>query len=196
MNNYIMLKGHKIDLTEEQINTLESVFSQTKPAVTVQDDIVKIGDIEFIMFPEVNGAVPIVAKDVAFTTSFGANNNLKESTELLAKLDEFLQKVISVVGEDNVLEFETDLTALDGTDDYRNISSKVSLYTLDFYRHNRKIFDKYKVDSYCWIATPDSTQNNLVLCVSPGGRIVHNCCSRNGGVRPFLYLKSNIFVSE
>ena len=198
MENYLMLHGQKIELTEEQIEKirLSHGFCQT-PFKVNEGETFKIGDVELIRFPEINGGVPVVAKDSIARMKFGESNNLKESTELQKKLDGFLKKITNIIGEENVISFETDLLSLEGGDKYGKMTSKVSLPTLDFYRSNRKIFDKHKLDKYYWLATPDSNDNDLVLCVAPSGYIgCRNDCFDYYGVRPFCILKSNIFVSE
>lgn len=198
MENYLMLHGQKIELTEEQIEKirLSHGFCQT-PFKVNEGESFKIGDVELIRFPEIDGGVPVVAKDSITRMKFGENNNLKESTELNKVLDDFLKKITAAVGEENVLSFETDLLSLDGGDKYGKMTSKVSLPTLDFYRANRKIFDKHKLDKYYWLATPDSNDNSLVLCVAPSGDVLcFNSYYYDCGVRPFCILKSNIFVSE
>ena len=79
------------------------------------------------------------------------------------------------------------------------MQSKISLPTLDFYRENAEIFDKYKVNSWWWIATPDSAtphwDSPFVLCVSPGGVIIGINYYYDYGVRPFLSFISSISVS-
>lgn len=160
----------------------------------------KVADIEFIKFGEENGRVIAVAKDCIFDSKFGDNNNLMES-KILANLEkEFLPKIIAEIGEENLLEFETDLTTLDGLKPYGNMTSKVSLPTLDFYRQNVEIFDKYKCDEWWWLATPESAQPHdnpyWIVCVSPSGYINGRFGNGNdGGVRPFLHFVSSIFVS-
>lgn len=197
--NYLMLDGKKIPFTDEQVEKIKDIcgVGQVKLSDIPEGETFRIGNVELIKFPEVNGRVPVVAKQLIDSMKFGDSNNLNESEELKSKLNEFLQKIVAVVGEENVLPFETDLLALDGTDSYGTMDSKVSLPTLDFYRANRKIFDKHKLEKWWWLATPDSTENSFVLCVAPSGRF--NCnyyyFNRNG-VRPFCILKSSIFVSK
>lgn len=160
----------------------------------------KIGDTEFVKFFDENGETVAMVKDCLFRSTFGKNNDLRES-EILEKLNtEFLPKIAEIIGEENICEFETDLTTLDGLKTYGSMKSKVSLPTLDFYRANVEIFDKYKIDCSFWLATPESTNphNNpyWLLCVSPGGGI--DCglyYYGNGGVRPFLHFVSSISVS-
>ncbi len=163
-------------------------------------ETLKIGDIEFIKFSDENGETVVVAKDILFRSRFGNNNDLR-SSDILKKLnDEFLPKLAEVIGEENIVEFETDLTTLDGLKPYGVMKSKVSLPTFDFYRENVEIFDKHKLDKYWWLATPESAKPHdepfWIVCVAPSGNIFYrNCYDVDGGVRPFCILKSDIFVS-
>lgn len=155
---------------------------------------------EFIKFPAMDGGTPIMEREVAFTSQFGDNNDLR-SSEVLKKMEaEYLPKIIAAVGAENVCTIKTDLTTLDGLKPYGVMESLVSLPTLDFYRANVEIFDKYKVDEYCWLATPESAQPHdvpkWILCVSPSGCIYDNYCYHDSGVRPFYILKSSIFESS
>ena len=160
----------------------------------------KTGDIEFIKFSDENDETVVVAKDILFRSCFGNNNDLR-SSDILKKLnDEFLPKLAEVIGEENIVEFETDLTTLDGLKPYDVMKSKVSVPTFDFYRDNVEIFDKHKLDKYWWLATPESAKPHddpsWVVCVAPSGCINFNCyCNGHLGVRPFCILKSDIFVS-
>lgn len=160
-----------------------------------------IGGMEFIKFHENSAGVPVVAKNVLFRAAFGESNNLSESDVLKELKERVLPEIINEVGEDNVLTFKTDLTAWDGLKPYENLESKISLVTMDFYRENVEIFDQYKVDTWWWLATPDSAQPHndpyWVLCVSPSGGLHYGCYSRGiGGVRPFLIFDPSIFGSS
>ena len=108
----------------------------------------KIGGIEFIRFPDVNGQTPVVMKDIAFNSRFGKNNDFRESLILKKLEEELLQNVIEAVGEENVCEFETDLTTLDGLKNYGVMKSRISIPTFDFYRANPSIFDKHSVKEW------------------------------------------------
>lgn len=160
----------------------------------------KIAGIEFIKFSEENGEVVAVAKDCLYKSAFGRNNNLAESKILKELQKNVLPKIEAEVGAENVLEFETDLLSLDGSDLHGKVRSKISLPTFDFYRQNVKIFDRYKQDDWWWLSTPDSTEehvnNNWIVCVSPRGRIDYDYYFRGYiGVRPFLRFVSSISVS-
>ena len=159
----------------------------------------KIGEVEFIKFSEKDEEVTAVAKDIAFRSEFGKNNKFAESL-ILEKLNKkFLPKIAEVIGEENILEHEVDLTSLDGLKTYGSIKSKISIPTFDFYRANVKVFDEYKIDEWWWLATPDTTPEHLndrwCRCVSPRGGIISSDYDDNYGVRPFLKFVSSIFVS-
>ena len=168
---------------------------------TKDGEVFSIGGMEFIKFPGKNGQTPVVMKDIAFRSHFGDNNNLKES-EVLRRLEcEILPKVIAAVGAENLCTIETDLTTLDGLKPYDVMESLISLPTLDFYRENVEIFDKYNPGTWWWLATPESARPhdapNWILCVSPSGSLDNiGCCNRSNGVRPFLIFKSSIFESS
>ena len=159
-----------------------------------------VGGVEFIKFCDKDGQTIAMGKDILFNSRFGDNNNLTESTVLEKLQTEFLPKIIEAVGEENICEFETDLTTLDGLKPYEPLKSKISLPTLDFYRANVEIFDKYKVDDWWWLATPESAKPHwdpdFILCVAPSGIFNDdNFSSRYYGVRPFLHFVSSISVS-
>ena len=159
----------------------------------------KVGEIEFIKFADNDGVATVVTKDILFCSEFGNDNNLHNS-DVLEKLNaEVLPKIIKVVGKENICEFETDLTTLDGLKPYEPLKSKISLPTLDFYRANVDIFDKYKVNDWWWLATPESAKPhdapNWIVCVSPSGYIRNIDYYNSIGVRPFLCFVSSISVS-
>lgn len=160
----------------------------------------KVGGIEFIKFPSVDGKTPVVAKEILFDSVFGDSNNLTESKVLKKLESEVLPKIIAEVGEENVCTFRTDLTTLDGLKPYPELESRISLPTFDFYRANVEIFDKHKVDDWWWLATPDSALPHYrpvwVVCVSPSGSINYGNYDFSYGVRPILIFESSIFGSS
>ena len=151
----------------------------------------RVGDIEFIKFTDKDGATTAVTKDVVFRSVFGKNNNLANMKIINRLKKEFLPSIIVAIGEENILDVETDLTTLDGLKILGTITSKVSLPTLDFYRENVEIFDEYKLDTWFWLATAWSTlphyDSSLVLCVAPSGNINNNYYNNNNGVRPYWW---------
>lgn len=161
--------------------------------------IFKIADIEFIKFPDQDGSFVAVSKESLFDSQFGDDNNLSTSKVLKRLEGDVLPKIEEAVGAENVLSFTTDLTTLDGLKPYEDLTSKISLPTFDFYRKNVVTFDKYKLEKWWWLATPNSAashaSNNCIVCVSPHGSIDCNYYNFNSGVRPFLRFSSSIFES-
>lgn len=159
----------------------------------------EVAGMEFIKFPAVNGKVPVMMRNVAFRSGFGPNNDLRASDVLKKMEKDILPKIIEAIGEENVLTFQTDLTTMDGLKPYGVMESKISLHTLDFYRANVEIFDKYPVDIPCFTATPESAAPHSgpfwVVCVSPSGGIGVDIYYGHVGVRPFLLFESSIFES-
>lgn len=160
----------------------------------------KIGDVTYIKFADKDGVTTVVTKDIIFNSEFGKNNNLAQSKVLEKLNNEFLPKVAELIGDENICNVTTDLTALDGLKPYEPINSKISLPTLDFYRTNVEIFDKYKLNKWWWLATPESAQPHCnpdwILCVSPSGFMDCNFYYNfNFGVRPLLNFVSSIVVS-
>lgn len=159
-----------------------------------------VAGMEFIKFPSANGQTPVVMKNIAFTSRFGDNNDLRSSVVLKKMEKEILPKLVAAIGEENLCIIRTDLTTLDGLKPYGTMESLISLPTLDFYRTNAEIFGNHKPDRWWWLATPDSARPNYnpdwVLCVSPSGDVDYGPHYYNdSGVRPFCIFKSSIFES-
>lgn len=169
---------------------------------------VKVGDtfevagMEFIRFPDQDGKSPVVARDILFYSRFGDNNDLRSSTVLKRLQEEVLPKIEEAVGRENLCTIHTDLRTLDGLRPYGTLESLISLPTLDFYRDNVEIFDRYAADEWWWLATADSYKTHgsdrLVLCVAPSGRLGYNhyCVLDISGARPVLIFDSAIFGSD
>ncbi len=165
----------------------------------INEELFKIGKYELIKIKDADGVVMAVFKNCPFSSVMGKNNNFAES-DILKKLTEtILPYIENIVGSDNVLEFETDLFSLDGSREYGTVKSKISIPTFDFYRNNREIFEKYKLNGYWWLATPDSTamygDSCWGRCVSPRGYFNYYGSNIDCGVRPFLHFSSSIFDS-
>lgn len=202
---------------------MSNVETKTASYPSVKDgEVFQLAGIEFIKFPDVDGGAPrselgikmpaggrhidkkwtpVITRDIQFRSRFGDNNDLR-SSDVLKKLQaEFLPKIVAAVGEENVCTFRTDLTTLDGLKPYGVMESKISLPTMEFYRENVEIFDKYPVNAWWWLATPESAKPHenpwWILCVSPSGCVRNDFHGFNcdNGVRPFLFLKSSIFES-
>ena len=158
----------------------------------------KVADIEFIKTGEENGQVEAIAKNILFDMRFGNNNNYAESNVKKKLESEILPCIEEVVGAENIVKHEVDLTALDGSDEYGKVKCKISLPTLDWFRKNHELARKIFVDKWTWLVTPWSTNKYgweySVLCVSPHGIFNNISDFNNRGVRPFIIFVSSISV--
>ena len=125
-------------------------------------------------------------------------NDWKESNLRKYLNEEFYQKLVQAIGEENIIEFERNLLSLDGHTEYGTCRDKVSLITVDEYRKNRALIPN--AEKWWWTITPDSTKcNNDVWCVrvvSPTGSISNDIRDEDNDVRPFCIFSSAIFESE
>ena len=128
-------------------------------------------------------------------------NDLGVSTLLAYLNGEFLERLEGTFGEGAVAEQFIDLTSNDGLKDYGNVRTKVGLLTEEEYRQHRDILPPLGDEGWWWLATPYSTERagypSLVRRVGSDGalRSYSAYYGYNGGVRPTLYLKSDISVS-
>lgn len=127
-------------------------------------------------------------------------NDLGVSTLLAYLNGEFLERLEDAFGEGAVAEQFIDLTSNDGLKDYGNVKAKVGLLTEEEYRQHRDILPPLGDEGWWWLATPYSTERagypSLVRIVFSGGSLRNrNAFLGHSGVRPALYLKSDISVS-
>ena len=154
-----------------------------------------------VCYPGIQDGETLEIAGFEFTSRFGDNNDLRSSDVLRRMQNEILPKIVAEVGEENLCTIKTDLTTLDGLRPYGVMESMISLPTIDFYRANGEIFNKYKPRRWCWLATPESARPNdkpyWILCVSPSGCVgFYYYYGGVRGVRPILILKSTIFESS
>ncbi|MBO5019044.1 MAG: hypothetical protein J6D52_00110 [Clostridia bacterium] len=202
MNNYLMLNGKRIDLTEEQIKDIKQSFdtgdvqlSSVKAANTF-----KIGEYELFVLEQLGDTTAVMLKNpIHDEKQFGSNNNY-DGSDVDKLCIEFGEVIEKLVGADNLVEHTVDLTADDGLKCYSSIQRKMSLLTAEQYRKYVYIIDEHKLDKWWWLATAYSTpkhdDESWIKCVSPFGSIYYINYYYNFGVRPFCILKSNIFVSK
>ena len=202
MKNFISINGQQIELTEEQVKQIIAAHGgQQKPlAEYVAGDTVKIGNFEMIVLEQfADGTTALLRKDALKQMTFGKDNNYNDS-DADKVCNAFAEELAGIVGEENIVLHEVDLTADDGLKGYGKIQRKASLRTANMQRKYVEILDKYRLDIWEWLATafsiPPHDEDNWVKCVSPSGYFNCNYFNFGYGVRPFCILKSNIFVSE
>lgn len=161
--------------------------------------IFKIGETEFIKITDEYGVTSAVTKDIIFNSEFGKNNNFSESNIFEKLVHKFLPEIAKEIGMVNICDIRTDLTTLDGLKPYKELVSKISIPTFDFYRKYVEIFDMHKPKDWWWLATPETAEPHYdpiwIVCVSPAGNIGIVSFDFDFGVRPFLRFVSSISVS-
>ncbi len=203
MNNYIKLNGKKIELNDTQVEEIKRSFGigARKLSEIPEGETFRIGDYEMAVLEQLDGHTVVIKKDkYGPDIYFGSNNNYNgsDADEICNK---FGDEIAEIIGADNMLEFDLDLTANDGMKCYGSVKRKMALRTADMQRKYAYIFDKLP-KFYEWTSTAYSTpkhdDSTGVECVSPHGFIDYDDCGDYDsiGVRPFCILKSDIFVSE
>ena len=145
----------------------------------------------------------IVSTGIAERRAFDEKNrnDLGVSTLLAYLNGEFLERLEDAFGEGAVAEQFIDLTSNDGRKDYGNVKAKVGLLTEEEYRQHRDILPPLGDEGWWWLATPYSTERagypSLVRIVYSDWTLIDDRSAYVGsyGVRPALYLKSDISVS-
>lgn len=133
--------------------------------------------------------------------NFDNDSNNWEDADLRKYLNgEYYEELIAVVGSENIIPFERDLTSMDGLKHYGSVMDKVSIPTIDEYRKNRDIISNVE-NYYWWLLNAWSTKQNgwkrSIAVVSPSGCIYDDCIYGNyRGVRPVCIFDSSIFESE
>ncbi len=203
MNNYISINGQKIGLTDEQVERIKGCFDvpSTKLADAAPGDVIKVGSHEFIVLEHRAEGTALIRKDLLCNgEEFGDENNNFAGSNVEEICNGFADELAGIVGAENVLLHDVDLTSDDGLKDYGVIKRRVSLLTAPMYREFVEILDEHKIDAWWWLATPYSTpkheHTSWVKCVSPSGYVYDGICYYSFGVRPFCILNSNIFVSK
>ncbi len=202
MQNYFKLNGKKIELNDAQVDEIKRSFGigVKKLSEIPEGGTFKIGKHEFAVLEQLEDSAVVIKKEkYGSDIHFGRNNNY-DGSEADKLCNEFGNEIAKIIGAENMLEFELDLTANDGMKCYGSVKRKMALRTADMQRKYAYIFDKLP-KFWEWLATSYSTPKHEdstgVECVSPLGCIDYDFSRYfNFGVRPFCILKSDIFVSE
>lgn len=136
------------------------------------------------------------------TRRFDKESNNFYGSEIQGFLNaEYIKYVKEGFGKENLCIQEVDLTSLDGLTTYGVCKCPIRLGGIDEYRAARKkgLFREKNSNPF-WLDTPDSTNegysDSAVQFVNYSGSVSCGGCRWNGySVRPFISIKSNIFVS-
>lgn len=157
------------------------------------------GEEYILMYYLVNGDAVVWRKEPLTKMKFGSNNNYNCSDIDSYLCKTYLPELERKFGKHNIVEHEVDLLSLDGEDDYGSITRKVSIPTIDEFRHNKKVIKKH-IKEWFWLATSDSTpscySSGNVRCVDCNGSVGYGWYRNCGAVRPCFVLNSSIFKSS
>lgn len=188
-----------IDLNPEQLAAL-TCSNKVELSTLKPGDEFKLGDEVFIVMEHTDKGTRVISKEFAYEeVKFGDNSNWNTSPIRRMLNNEYFKKIAAIIGENNIISMDRDLTSLDGLDDYGTCTDKVSLLTAAEYAKYHKILGlKSNYPDWWWLITPASTPSNnctrRVCCVDSGGILSWNVCGYSDGVRPFLNLESSISV--
>lgn len=197
-----------IDIDSTQLeNTLNNsnVYAVTSDAVCLltlnPKDEFKIGDEVFIVLEQSDNGTKVISKEFTYIDmAFGYCSDWKISSIRTLLNDDYCIKIAKLVGANNIISMERDLTSLDGLDDYGTCSDKISLLSASEYAKYHEILGlRSNYSNWWWTITPNSTPRNdcssNVGCIHPQGTLSWHSCSYCYGVRPFFTLNSSIIVS-
>lgn len=182
------------------LNTSEKLLKDCKIGEVVTDNI---GVKWIVIRHDENGTTKLWRKELLPDSHrFDKESNNFNGSEIQKFLNaEYIKYVEEGFGKENLCIQEVDLTSLDGLTTYGTCECKIRLGGIDDYRNARKqgLF-REKNNKAFWLDTPDSTNEgygtSYVQVVYYGGFV--NCLGCNCGgcsVRPFISLKSDLFVS-
>ena len=164
-------------------------------------EVFKIAEHDFIVLEQKDGVAAVISKDLmAECEEFGKSKDYNTSN-IKKLIERDIQPIIeAVVGTDNLVEHEVDLTSVDMQNEYGSCKCKVRPITFDEARKYNDLLVNKELPDWWWTCTPWSTEERgwkySIAVVSPSGGISRNRYDFDDGVRPFCILKSNIFVSK
>lgn len=194
MNKILEKAKELVAMLEETENKDKFKLSTVKPG-----GVIELGEDEFVVLDHDDGGTLVISKELmAEDVKFGENTDFNGSNVQHVLYEDILPKLEESVGKDNILSQTVKLTTVDNQDIYKDVAGRIRLLTFDEARKYNPLIVNEELDDYWWLMTPWTSGDRWeypVTVVSPGGSISFRSCSNRRGVRPVLYLKSNIFVS-
>lgn len=196
----IDLNPETVDSNSEQL-AASICSNKVELSVFKPGDEFKLGDEVFIVMEHTDRGTRVISKEFAYKeVRFGYNSNWYISSLRRMLNNEYFERIAAIVGENNIIPMDRDLTSLDGLDDYGACIDKISLLTsMEYAKYHKILGLKSKYPDWWWLITPASTPSNNYTCfvcfVGSGGVLNWRGCDFACGVRPFLNLNSSILVS-
>lgn len=161
--------------------------------------VIDLGEDEFVVLDHDEGGTLVISKDfMEEDVKFGDNTDFNGSNVQRVLYEDILPKIEAAVGKDSILSQTVKLTTVDNQDVYKDATGRIRLLTFDEARKYNPLIVNEELDDYWWLMTPWTSNDRLnypVAVVPPSGYISCRDYDVQDGVRPVLYLKSNIFVS-
>lgn len=161
--------------------------------------VIDLREDEFVVLDHDDGGTLVISKDfMEENVEFGDNTDFNGSNVQRVLYEDILPKIEATVGKDNILSQTVKLTTVDNQNVYEDVTGRIRLLTFYEARKYNLLIVNEDLDDYWWLMTPWTSKDRLeypATVVSPVGGIGYGSYGYCNGVRPVLYLKSNIFVS-
>lgn len=190
-----------LEKAKELVAMLEEkeIKDKVELSTVVPGGVIDLGEDEFVVLDHYEGGTLVISKDfMEEDVEFGDNTDFNGSNVQRVLYEDILPKIEEVVGKDSILSQTVKLTTVDNQDIYKDVAGRIRLLTFDEARKYNPLIVNEELDDYWWLMTPWTSNDRLdypVAVVSPSGNFNFGDCYGQFGVRPILYLKSNIFVS-
>lgn len=190
-----------LEKAKELVAMLEEKESQDKVELSTVSPggVIYLGEDEFVVLDHDDGGTLVISKDfMEEDVKFGDNTDFNGSNVQRVLYEDILPKIEEVVGKDSILSQTVKLTTVDNQDIYKDVDGRIRLLTFDEARKYNPLIVNEELDDYWWLMTPWTSRDRWeypVAAVSPDGNFNFRYYYSFDGVRPVLYLKSNIFVS-
>lgn len=190
-----------LEKAKELVAMLEEKESQDKVELSTvaPGGVIDLVEDEFVVLDHDDGGTLVISKDfMEEDVKFGDNTDFNGSNVQRVLYEDILPKLEEAVGKDNILSQTVKLTTVDNQNVYEDVTGKIRLLTFDEARKYNPLIVNEELDDYWWLMTSWTSNDRVdypVAVVSPVGFIFSRLCYSRYGVRPVLYLKSNIFVS-
>ena len=190
-----------LEKAKELVEMLEEKEAADKVELSTVDpgNVIDLGEDEFVVLDHDEGGTLVISKEIMKEdVKFGENTDFNGSNVQHVLYKDILPKMEDVVGSENILPQTIKLTTIDNQNVYEDVTGKIRLLTFDEARKYNLLIVNEDLGDYWWLMTPWTSKDRWehpVAVVSPVGYFNYWDCSYCKGVRPVLYLKSNIFVS-
>ena len=190
-----------LEKAKELVAMLEEKEAADKIELSTVDpgNVIDLGEDEFVVLDHDEGGTLVISKELMEEdVKFGENTDFNGSNVQHVLYKDILPKMEDVVGSENILPQTIKLTTIDNQNVYEDVTGKIRLLTFDEARKYNLLIVNEDLGDYWWLMTPWTSKDRWehpVAVVSPGGNFSFRDYYDGSGVRPVLYLKSNIFVS-